>query len=94
MSSRLKKRDQYAGHRTKEERKKVVETVHCVYCSNLPLPLSDHNTNDVVSSRTIHHTLTATLTGFLQQKIKQKTRCHSNNTGKHTVDTLKKENVM
>lgn len=68
MSSRLKNGDQYAGHRTTEERKKVLETVHCVYCSNSPLPLSDHNTNDVVSSRMIHHTLTASLTAFLQRE--------------------------
>lgn len=48
----VQNRDQYAGHRTGEGR--VVERVHSVYCSNSPLPLSDHNTNDTVSSHTIY----------------------------------------
>lgn len=50
--------------------RKVVKIVHSVYCSNSPFPLCDHNTNDVVPSQTIHHSLTASHTSFPHKSVR------------------------
>lgn len=54
----------------------MVETVHSLYCSNSPHPLSDHTTNDTVSSQTIYQHADSHHAGFLYKAISQMT--HTN----------------
>lgn len=82
----------------------MAETVHCVYCSKSPLPLSDHNTNDTISSLTIHqrsvsepYWVTFTLRLWYQgiSDDPNKYRCHQdNNSAEHAaITSSKRQNV-